>query len=131
LLNHWDCPEFDKPARWVMCAMINSSFFMLMLFSSKYVCVLLECMCFEILCYSWNILLFIMCHQIFRDGAISFLYTELQRYNQNDEIWRLYRSNYIIITSFFLWILYEASNCLDVDFSFLSNTYENSIHTSS
>jgi hypothetical protein len=36
----------------------------------------------------------------------------------------------ILITSVF-WILCEALNCLDLDFSFLSNTYENSIHTSS
>ncbi len=87
-----------------------------MLFPSKYVYVSLECMCFEILCYCLNIPLCIMCHQISRDDAIYFLYIELQRCNKNDEIWRCYRSNYILIDSLFLSILCEALNCLDVDF---------------
>lgn len=86
LLNYRDCPEFDKPARRVMCAVIKACCWTLMLFPSKCVYVSLECVCFEILCYLLNIPLCIMCHQISRDGAISYLYIELQRCDKNDEI---------------------------------------------
>jgi hypothetical protein len=129
--NYQDCPKFDKPTRRVTCAVIKACYATLVLFLSKCVYVSLECVCFQILCYRLNIPLCLMCHQISRDGAISYLYIELQRYDKNDEIWRLYRSNYILIISFFLWTLCEALNCLNIDFSFLSNIRENSIHTSS
>jgi hypothetical protein len=86
VLNRRDCPKFDKLTRRVKCAVNKASYSMLMLFPSKCVYISLECVCFAILCYLLNIPLFIMRYQISRDGAMPYLYIELQRCNKNNEI---------------------------------------------
>ncbi len=73
LLHRRDCPEFGKPARRVMYAVIKACCWTLTLFPSKCVYVSLESECFKILCYRLNIPLCMICYQISRDGAISYL----------------------------------------------------------
>jgi hypothetical protein len=88
-------------------------------FVSKCVCVVKQSVTFYVF-----IRLCALSHTYSCDGAIFSLCAEIQWCDEKGEVWRFYWNNYTWI----LFILCKAMNCMDVDFSFFSNNYGNSIH---
>jgi hypothetical protein len=93
LLLHWDDQEFCKPIRRVACWVMKSFCSILMLFFLN--------VCYE-MCVTFYICVrsCVFSYQISCDGAMFSLCAEIQKCDENGEIWRLYWSNYIL--KFFL-----------------------------
>jgi hypothetical protein len=81
-------------------------------------------------CSVLYVIKFLVIHKEAKKKKISHRYMWLKRCDKNDVI-KMFHIETATEYLFFLWILYEALNYLHIDFSFLSDTHDDSICTSS